>query len=85
MQTRRLLRTAVIVVATLAIAGLAATGVGAAIREGHPDAEEHEEVTNNPLSSTGSCGVERWAVKTGTDADAAKITCSPPPRPPSPR
>jgi Putative Ig domain len=72
--TRRLVLTAVIAAASLAIAGLAATGVSAAIREGHPDAEEHEEVTNNPLSSTGSCGVERWAVKTGTDADRSKIT-----------
>lgn len=27
----------------------------------------------NPKSSTGSCGVERWSVKTGTDADAGLI------------
>jgi len=27
----------------------------------------------NPNSSTGSCGVERWSVKTGTDADAGLI------------
>jgi hypothetical protein len=73
-QTRRLLRIGIIVAAVLAVGGVAATGVSAAIREGHPDAEEHEEVTNNPLATTGSCGVERWAVKTGTDADRAKIT-----------
>jgi hypothetical protein len=73
-QTRRLLRTGIIVAAIAAIAAITVTGVNAAIREGHPDAEEHEEVTNNPLSTTGSCGVERWAVKTGTDADRAKIT-----------
>src|SRR5258708_5236858 len=66
---RRLALVAVTVVVAVAAAGLAATAVGAAIRHGHPDAEEHEEVTGNPLSSTGSCGVERWSVKTGTDAD----------------
>ena len=27
----------------------------------------------NPRSTTGSCGVERWSVKTGTDADAGLI------------
>ncbi|GIH19594.1 putative Ig domain-containing protein [Rugosimonospora africana] len=74
MHTRRLLRTGIIAAVILAVAGLAVTTVSAAIREGHPDAEEHEEVTNNPLSTTGSCGVERWAVKTGTDADRSKIT-----------
>ncbi|WP_407700246.1 putative Ig domain-containing protein [Streptomyces beihaiensis] len=37
------------------------------------DSEEHESVTANPDSSTGSCGVERWSVKTGTDSDAGKI------------
>jgi hypothetical protein len=36
--------------------------------------EENEEVTANPMAVTASCGVERWAVKTGTDADAGKIT-----------
>ncbi|MFC0541590.1 hypothetical protein [Kutzneria chonburiensis] len=36
--------------------------------------EENEEVVANPAAVTASCGVERWAVKTGTDADAGKIT-----------
>ena len=35
--------------------------------------EENEEVTANPMAVTSSCGVERWAVKTGTDADAGQI------------
>lgn len=35
--------------------------------------EDQEALRSNPLSSTGSCGVERWAVKTGTDADAGLI------------
>jgi hypothetical protein len=38
-----------------------------------PDAEEHEEVVAKPAALTGSCGVERWSVKTGTDADAGSI------------
>lgn len=75
MPTRnRLLITSAVAVATLAAAIVATTAVHAAVREGHPDAEEHEAVTANPRSTTGSCGVERWAVKTGTDTDRAKIT-----------
>jgi hypothetical protein len=50
------------------------TAVNAMIRQGHPDAEEHDDVTSAPLAFTGSCGVERWSVKTGTDADRANIT-----------
>jgi hypothetical protein len=38
------------------------------------DEEEREAVTAHPGATTGSCGVERWSVKTGTDADAGKIT-----------
>jgi hypothetical protein len=37
------------------------------------ESDDHESLTLNPHSSTGSCGVERWAVKTGTDADAGLI------------
>jgi hypothetical protein len=71
---RRLLRAAAIAATVLVIAGLAATSGSAAERHGlQPDEEEHEAVTFNPLSTTGSCGVERWAVKTGTDADRTKI------------
>ncbi len=58
------------------------TGVGSAAwagshqhrRSSQPDAEETEAVRSVPNSSTGSCGVERWSVKTGTDADAGSIT-----------
>ena len=38
------------------------------------DEEEREATVAHPGAATGSCGVERWAVKTGTDADAGKIT-----------
>ncbi len=37
------------------------------------DDNDQEALRSNALSSTGSCGVERWAVKTGTDADASLI------------
>ena len=37
------------------------------------DEEDQEPVHSVPLSTTGSCGVERWSVKTGTDADANLI------------
>jgi hypothetical protein len=39
---------------------------------GGPD-EEHEPVHANVAALTGSCGAERWSVKTGTDADASTI------------
>jgi hypothetical protein len=39
-----------------------------------PDTEEVEKVIAAPNTSTGSCGVERWSVKTGTDADSGLIT-----------
>ncbi len=34
---------------------------------------EHEVRTPNRHATSGSCGVERWAVKTGTDADARRV------------
>jgi len=34
---------------------------------------DHEALRSSPLSSSGSCGLERWAVKTGTDADVGLI------------
>jgi hypothetical protein len=37
------------------------------------DEEDQEPVHRVPFSTTGSCGVERWSVKTGTDADANLI------------
>lgn len=37
------------------------------------DEEDQEPVHSVPFSTTGSCGVERWSVKTGTDADASLI------------
>lgn len=39
----------------------------------HSEDNDPEALHLNPQSSTGSCGVERWSVKTGTDADAGLI------------
>jgi PKD repeat protein len=38
--------------------------------------DEHEELIATPEASSGSCGVERWSVKTGTDADVGLINLS---------
>lgn len=38
-----------------------------------PQRAEHETTTYVPQASTGSCGVERWSVKTGTDPDAGLV------------
>src|SRR5512146_590888 len=40
-----------------------------------PDSE-HEALIATPNASTGSCGVERWSVKTGTDADVGLVNLS---------
>jgi hypothetical protein len=63
-----------VVVLVLAGAGIAAASADTHRRSSRPDAEEVEQVRAVPNSSTGSCGVERWSVKTGTDADSSKIT-----------
>ncbi len=61
----------------LLVAGAVALGAalgGASLEHpGEPDEEEHEAVLFAPGASTGSCGVERWSVKTGTDADRGLI------------
>ncbi len=69
----------VAIVLVLATAGTAIefathTGVAPSRRVPNHDSEtDHEQLNAAPLSSTGSCGVERWSVKTGTDADAGLI------------
>ena len=40
-----------------------------------PD-DEHEELIATPEATSGSCGVERWSVKTGTDADSGQVNLS---------
>jgi hypothetical protein len=38
-----------------------------------PEVGDQEDARAAPNASTGSCGVERWSVKTGTDADIARV------------
>ena len=73
MQRRWLLISVVLVVAGIGGAVGTEAVAGSHRRSPNPDAEEVEEVVAGPDSSTGSCGVERWSVKTGTDADADLI------------
>ncbi|MGE5134460.1 MAG: putative Ig domain-containing protein [Gemmatimonadota bacterium] len=69
-----LFRLLMILVTALAVLLGVAGGVSAGPRRSPlPDREETEAIVRSPHSSTGSCGVERWSVKTGTDADAGKI------------
>lgn len=41
-------------------------------------AGEHEALVANPYSTSGSCGVERWSVKVGTDPDVGLVNLSAP-------
>jgi hypothetical protein len=73
MQRRWLLTGVVLVVAGIGSVATTAAVAGSHRRSPNPDPEEVEQVVAGPNSSTGSCGVERWSVKTGTDADAGLI------------
>src|SRR6266704_4145901 len=74
MRGRWYLHVAWVIAAVVACVFVTVVVVNAGTRRSpHPDAEEQEKVVTNSASSTGSCGVERWSVKTGTDADAGKI------------
>lgn len=60
----------------VAIAGAAALAWSGAAHVGYRTADveiEYELHVPNPAARSGSCGVERWAVKTGTDADARRV------------
>jgi hypothetical protein len=51
-----------------------ANASGNAVRENPSgDQEEREATVPHPGATAASCGVERWSVKTGTDADISKI------------
>jgi hypothetical protein len=70
---RRHLFTAAAAIALIATGSVAYAGTHRHRGSSHPDAEEIEAVVAQPASTTGSCGVERWSVKTGTDADKGQI------------
>lgn len=65
------------IVAGVVVPVVAASAVGLSLlagsNAGAGEEEENEATTAHPAAATGSCGVERWAVKTGTDADAGKV------------
>ena len=61
---------AALLIAFLAVVLTVTSGDAGPRHSANPDAEEHEAVLASAYSTTGSCGVERWSVKTGTDADA---------------
>ncbi len=72
---RKRIRPTALLLTTAAVLTGAAGIIGASWQHpGEPDEEESEAVVFAPNAGTGSCGVERWSVKTGTDADASKIT-----------
>jgi hypothetical protein len=58
---------------------LLALGVASACAStpGSEDEDENEPLRITAAASAGKCGVERWAVKTGSDADAAKVSLVP--------
>lgn len=75
MRKRRLLTigAAVVAVTAAGVALTVSTGF-AGLRHGpKADEEETEQLVVHPYTTTGSCGVERWSVKTGTDADVGLI------------
>ncbi|HEU5398276.1 MAG TPA: pre-peptidase C-terminal domain-containing protein [Gammaproteobacteria bacterium] len=66
-------RKPLIIAGVLFLLSLVTTGIaGVAVFHSH-DPEERENLTLAPNASSGSCGVERWSVKTGTDADAGLV------------
>lgn len=78
MMDRRIIKRGAGLAAACALVGLLLTDVNqaAATSEPHPaiaEGQEIEPTTAAPDASTGSCGVERWSVKTGTDPDAAQV------------
>lgn len=73
MRIRRLVRVGIVSLALLGTAVLVGTAENGTAAGRGPAEEENEPLVSSPMSSTGSCGVERWAVKTGTDADASTI------------
>jgi hypothetical protein len=68
--------------AALVLLVMAGTGPSAPARAGSPQGTvaqaetDQENLTANPAASSGSCGVFRWSVKTGTDAAAASVSQS---------
>jgi len=67
----RLTYTAYLSIASMAM--LLALGCG----HPTPDADEEDEDEELITTAAGTCGVERWAVKTGTDSTASSVNLTP--------
>ncbi len=66
-------------VASLLCAAVMGSSTVGAYRYHHVEpAGEHETLRANPFASSGSCGVERWSVKVGTDPDASLVNLGSP-------
>src|SRR5690348_15566699 len=74
MYRRSLIRTAVAVAAG-AVVVFVAVPADSVNQDAVDNGEvEVEALVPQPNAATASCGVERWSVKTGTDADRSSIT-----------
>ncbi|WP_329048210.1 putative Ig domain-containing protein [Amycolatopsis sp. NBC_01488] len=74
MQRSNIIRLAAVLAVSLACLSFTAPMVSAGGDSEDADGVEHEVLVPQPAATAASCGVERWSVKTGTDADASKIT-----------
>ena len=61
-----------VTLACLTISGASAVGLQRSVQV--EPAGEHEMLIATPNASSGSCGVERWSVKVGTDPDASLVS-----------
>ena len=70
---RKLAIFAAIPACAAALAGASAVGLHHGVGGEGTEAEDTEPTVAHAAALAGSCGVERWSVKTGTDADAGAI------------
>jgi putative Ig domain-containing protein len=67
-------RTAAIAVAGIGVLAFAVPASSVSLEAEDNGQVEIEELVPQSAAAAASCGVERWAIKTGTDADRSKIT-----------
>lgn len=70
---KRLFVVLLCVLVCVVVSGIVYYAASAHVQQQNPHDIDPDTLRSVPLSSTGSCGVERWSVKTGTDADAGLI------------
>ncbi|HEX8111379.1 MAG TPA: hypothetical protein VF516_26800, partial [Kofleriaceae bacterium] len=62
---------------SFAAIGLVFSTFGCGPQQQDADGDEEREVEELIVTAAGSCGVERWAVKTGTDSTANLVNLTP--------